>query len=457
MVVCLSLKRLLFPKMYCLGILFLFWLVAVHGSPIGIWGDSYNSVHFTTESKVLKIDKASKLLTNLAGTDKEGYSGDYEGATSACLGRPEGIWLNPRNNIFLADTNNKRVRTISSSGIITSLAGNGMVSQYITAPATSVSLMKPTGVFGDSTGVLYITDSGSHVVSKLNQGTLTRLVGMFTAGSTNGGAATSSELRSPSGVWVDETTGLMFVADSGNNLLRAVNLKTGASNYNAVPVPGIVSVFGEYSLKHGRTMLYLTSSSNNGVFIYDMLTGVWMALAGGDGTAGDGGNGVHAGFGTLNNPRGIWKEPLVHKNDEDTAYLYLVDEGNNKIRKLTWDLKVYDYYGGQAEIYTLAPIALPTEAPTESPTKNSRVTDSSAKNQHQQSVSVLLIIVITVCVLLLLLGILLCVFRYLYDWPSLPWERHGSPSTPSSSSDTTNQFEFVTYRSLPSGEGTSPI
>lgn len=190
-----------------------------------------------------------------------------------------------------------------------------------------------------------------------------------------------------------------------------------------------------------------------------------MALAGA-GHAGNGGSGASSVGDTLNNPRGIWKEPLLRKEDEDTAGLYLVDKGNGKIRSITWELKTYDYYGGTAEIHTLHPASFPTAVPTAIPTvvptfgptagkqsndhSDSSSSSSSSSTKGHSNSSVVLIVVITVCVLLLLCVILLCVSRYLYDWPSF------IPSSPRSRQQQ-QDVELSTYRLVPTNEGTSPI
>src|SRR5208283_5374957 len=74
---------------------------------------------------VLRLDAASNVLTRVAGTGIAGFSGDGASATSALLNNPTALAIDASGNLYIADSDNSRIRMVSSSGIITTFAGNG--------------------------------------------------------------------------------------------------------------------------------------------------------------------------------------------------------------------------------------------------------------------------------------------------------------------------------------------
>ena len=103
----------------------------------------------------------SGIITTVAGNGTEGYSGDNGPATSAELYAPYGVALDASGNLYIADEVNNRIRKVSPSGIITTVAGNGTEGYSgDNGPATSAELDGPIGVALDASGNLYIADCG---------------------------------------------------------------------------------------------------------------------------------------------------------------------------------------------------------------------------------------------------------------------------------------------------------
>ena len=100
----------------------------------------------------------SGIITTVAGNGTSGFTGDGGPATSASLSQPSGVALDASGNLFIVDFNNYRIRKVAASGIMTTVAGNG-VNGYsdFNGPATSASL-KPAGVAADASGNLFIAD-----------------------------------------------------------------------------------------------------------------------------------------------------------------------------------------------------------------------------------------------------------------------------------------------------------
>ena len=174
----------------------------------------------------IRVVNPAGIIRTLAGTGVRGFSGDGGPAIGAQLDSPYGILLDPRGNLFVADLGNSRVRRIAPDGSITTIAGGGKV------PAggvnegslgTVVALNAPRNLAMDSAGNLYISDFGAHRVYRLDPGgSLTTAAGTGVAGfGGDGGAAYSAQLAYPAGLAVDQQNNL-YIADSGNHLIRKV-------------------------------------------------------------------------------------------------------------------------------------------------------------------------------------------------------------------------------------------
>ncbi|MBI1871333.1 MAG: hypothetical protein HYS07_09095 [Chlamydiae bacterium] len=174
------------------------------------------------------------LITTAAGTGTGGFSGDGGQATSARVSNPEGVVVD-RQGLFLyiADTGNNRIRRVDLiSGIITTVAGTGTAGNTGDGGlATSARLRAPQDVAIDAAGsILYIADTGNNRVRQVNlsTGIISNFAGSSagTSGNTgDGGSATLALLNSPSGVAID-STGIVYIVDTVNNRIRRVNSGT---------------------------------------------------------------------------------------------------------------------------------------------------------------------------------------------------------------------------------------
>jgi sugar lactone lactonase YvrE len=165
------------------------------------------------------------VITTVAGNGIKGYSGDGGAATNASLNNPNDVAIDGSGNLFIADWGNQRIRKVNTNGTITLFAGNG-ANGYTGngGPATNASLSYPVGVATDASGNLFIADAGNAVIRKVNtNGIITTFAGNGTAGySGDGGPATSAELNVGAGVAVD-ASGNLFIADVYNNRVRKVS------------------------------------------------------------------------------------------------------------------------------------------------------------------------------------------------------------------------------------------
>jgi len=157
----------------------------------------------------------------VAGGGTQGL-GDGGPATSAQLNSPLAVAVDGDGNLYIADTGNSRIRKVTPAGAISTIAGGRSAGfSGDGGPATTAELHFPRGVAVDSAGSLYIADSENNRIRKVTPaGIISTVAGNGNAGySGDGGPATDAQLRSPFGVSLDGA-GRLYVADEGNNAIR---------------------------------------------------------------------------------------------------------------------------------------------------------------------------------------------------------------------------------------------
>ncbi len=212
--------------------------------------DSYSS-------HIFEVNATTGILTVVAGNGTHGYSGDGGPATSAALNGPEGVFVDSSGNIFIADTQNSVIREVTASnGNITTVAGNGTAGYNGDGiAATSAELDTPYGVFVDASEDIFIADTDNAAIREVtaSSGVINTVAGNETicADPTtpcgDGGAATSAELDLPEGVFIDGT-GNIFIADTDSSRIRVVNTGTAQITIAGVQIAAgfIQTVAGAY-------------------------------------------------------------------------------------------------------------------------------------------------------------------------------------------------------------------
>ena len=175
----------------------------------------------SSNSRIRKVS-TSGILTTVAGNGTGGFSGDGGPATAASLSSPQSVDVDVAGNLFIADST-RRLRKVATDGTISTVAGNGIFgSSGDGGPAAEGSLV-PEDVAVDASGRLFIADEGNRRVRKVDvDGTLSTIAGDGTfSASGDGGQATAALLRGPSGLAVDRV-GNLFITEPGEGRVRRV-------------------------------------------------------------------------------------------------------------------------------------------------------------------------------------------------------------------------------------------
>ena len=297
------------------------------GSLGGLAFDSSGNLLITCvgANRIRKSDvkDASPIILTIAGNGGADVLGDQGPATGASLSSPRDIALDALGNIFIYDSGHRRIRRVDkTTGFIDTVVGTGLIG-FIgdRGPKQEAVLSNPSGAAFDAMGNMYVADSGNNAVRMIApNGIVTTFAGDGTSsGLGDGGPAVLASLSSPTDVLVVATT--LFIADNGNDRIRAVDLGTGLMRtYANVSAPQAI-------IANSSGILYV--SHDNQVDTVD-LTGTVSNFAGSnpkDTQANPLGDGLPAANATLSGPQGL----ALNAAGE----LLIADTGNNLIRKIS--------------------------------------------------------------------------------------------------------------------------
>lgn len=196
-------------------------------NPDGVAADGQGRVYIadTSHHRVRRVELDGSITT-IAGTGSPGFSGDLGSATSAQLNEPGGVAVDGVGRVFVADTANHRIRRIEVDGTITTIAGTGIAGVGGDGSAAIFAqLAGPRGVAVDGLGRVYVADTDNHRVRRIeDDGTISTIAGVGTSGSSgDGAAAIAAELASPYGIAIDPV-GRVVIADTLNLRVRRIEL-----------------------------------------------------------------------------------------------------------------------------------------------------------------------------------------------------------------------------------------
>jgi uncharacterized protein (TIGR03437 family) len=345
------------------------------GQPARVTTDSAGNFYFTSLNSVFKVTSGG-TLTLVAGTSHAGFSGDGGLAVNAQLNSPQGLSVDSKGNLYIADSGNNRVRVVLAAGIIKTFAGNGQTGASLPGtptspptpslgdggPATQAYLHLPSGVAVDAAGNVYIADTSNNSIRKVyTDGTITTIAGDTFAGYQGDAGypdpvpttpvssqANRAEFRTPEDVAVD-SAGNIYIADTGNGLIRKITTD-GNINFIAGNSTATIGYSGDGGLANVAALaspsaVVVDSSGNVYEVEPDVLgarvreiavspngtalcpaTGLCINSIAGNRTNGFGGDGGPASASVLNMSTGIAVD--------SSGNLYIADSGNMRIRKI---------------------------------------------------------------------------------------------------------------------------
>jgi sugar lactone lactonase YvrE len=193
------------------------------GAPAAVASIS-DGIFYIADQKNNRIRRvAGGVITTVAGTGRQGFSGDDGPATEARLSEPEGIALAPDGTLYISDTGNHRIRKVVD-GTITTVAGNGEDRfSGEREPALGATLNQPKGLAVAADGSVFVADAGNNRVRHINSdGTITTVAGDGEAGfGGDGGQGSQASLNAPQAVALS-SDGSLYIADTGNKRIRRV-------------------------------------------------------------------------------------------------------------------------------------------------------------------------------------------------------------------------------------------
>ncbi|MBS1857401.1 MAG: hypothetical protein JST11_18680 [Acidobacteria bacterium] len=293
-------------------------------------------------NRVRRVD-ANGIITTVAGTGAQGFSGDGGPAAQASLNYPTGVCTDAAGNLYINDLGNYRVRKVDTSGKITTVAGNGLQgSGGDGGPATQASMYIPIRCVVDASGNLYVTDQSGQKIRMINPaGVISTFAGTgANAGphsigtySGDGGPAGNAALNNPTAITVD-SAGNIYFSDQYNQRIRKVD-KNGI--ITTIAGNGTAGYSGDNGPATAAALNYpggLVADQNGDIYVIDDLNyrlrkisgGTIMTVAG-NGVQGFAGDNGAAGGAEFNGEFGVALDVAGN--------VYIADSGNNRIRKIS--------------------------------------------------------------------------------------------------------------------------
>jgi sugar lactone lactonase YvrE len=294
---------------------------ALFNSPKGITIDGSGNLYVsdTGNNRIRKIDP-SHNVTTIAGSGAAGAV-DSTG-TNASFKNPRGIIRDSSGNLYVADQGNRKIRKISTSGVVTTIAGSGPDAN---GNGTSARFYAPYGVGADINGNVFVADTNNNLIRKIDPaGNVTTFAGS-TAGFADG-TGTNAKVSTPRAIGADNI-GNVYVSDVGNNKIRKIS-----------PAGVVTTLAGTFTLAYGVAVgndgtVYVSDTNDQRI---KKIVGNTVTTIAGNGTAGFAdGTGTNAKF---SSPFGIAVD--------SSGNLFVGDAGNNRVRKITPAGVVSTFAGG---------------------------------------------------------------------------------------------------------------
>ena len=313
-------------------------LSAQLSNPQGLAVDAAGNLYIADQgnNRIRQVTPSGTIST-VAGTGTAGYSGDNVPASTAQLNSPQGVVVDPAGNVYVADKNNQRIRKFTVGGAITTIAGTGAAGTTGDGyAATSATLEYPLAVALDAAGDLYLDDESSQVRMVNTAGIILHIAGTGTAGyGGDSGPASTAQLSEPAGLAVD-AQGNLYIADQYNFRVRKVSTSGIITTYAGGNGAGSTGDNGPATSAELDGPVGVALDYHTNLYIADLAGNVRVVNSSGTiNTAA--GTGVlpfadgPAGLAQFSEPWGLGRD-LYPGNPGN---IYLADSQNHRVRQIT--------------------------------------------------------------------------------------------------------------------------
>ncbi len=279
------------------------------------------------------VNGKAQIITTIAGTPTSmGYTGDGGPATAATCGRPCGLHLDKKGNLYIGFPNNLRLRMVDSTGIIDYIAGTGAMGAVGDGGPATAATVDPFDVFTDKNGNIYIADGNR--LRKIDTAHIIHTVaGNGSTGYSGDGGPATAASTSPSSAAID-TLGNLYLADGACVCIRKVDISgiittiagNGTSGYSGDGGPATAALLsGPAGIKTDKQGNIFIADVNSAVIRKINSSGIISTIAG-IGTSGFSGDGGPATAAKFNGPQGLAVD--------DIGNIFIADFSNNRVRKV---------------------------------------------------------------------------------------------------------------------------
>ena len=312
-------------------------LLVVNGSTSAMSGDQFrcvatNTYGTTTSSPVDLLTVNSTGVTTLAGWPDSAGTANGTG-WAARFNSPGSVRADNLGNVYVADSGNNTIRKVTLNGVVTTVAGQAGVTGSTDGAALSATFNGPAGVAPDGQGNVYIADAGNYTIRKLSSsGQVTTFAGQAGAQAETDGTGTAARFWDPENLTID-SSGNLYVADGSGYVVRkitpagVVTTLAGSGRKGKTDGTGTAASFGQLEgiTVDGSGNVYVSDNSYNTVRKITP-AGVVTTLAGNGLTSGGSSDGTGSAA-SFDSPTGM--------SVDSSGNLYVADYLNDTIRKVT--------------------------------------------------------------------------------------------------------------------------
>lgn len=314
-------------------------------APDGMCADQYGNLFIADgDNDCIRKITPSGIVTTYAGTGVAGY---LDGPDSIAQFRsPFDICMDDDGNMYVSDFENQYIRKISTDGMVSTVAGNG-IAGYVDGPAATAEFNYPRGIVRDAAGNLYVSDSWNHRIRKIDaDGVVStfagggNIFGVQSVSEFKDGADTTARFYTPCGLSID-AAGNIYVADAYNHRVRKIDPSRIVSTMAGTGLSGSTGggyIDGDTAVARFNTLTELYIDPSGKLYVGDTYNNRIRMIANGQVStiAGSGTAGYLDGLDTVakfNHPRGL----LL---DSTGNHLIVCDGNNRRIRKVNFNTPV---------------------------------------------------------------------------------------------------------------------